>query len=737
MRASRFVLVCLLFGTARLAQAGSYTTPSISWRDNYCGPDICGSTTASSSSNGVICGASGIADKVFTDKTPPGTIVTDVQVKIFGTGDKTSTATVSINNTVIEAARVLANGTGATCDTTTFSLSNAVGIPNWKYQADNTVHIDITSGANGYYYVVSGTVTATYPAPPSADLSVAPNPVAFGNQRVGITSAAKTVTITSTGLLPLTVTAISAPTDANAGDFVLGNLPVMPFTLATNQTATFNATFTPAGPGTRLATFTITSNAPTSPTTVALSGTGIQPAIAVASSPVAFGDQRVGISSAAKTVTITNTGDDSLSISDLSLGGANAGDFSIGGNPAPVTLVAHGTATFTVLFTPTAAGARAASVTIKSNAPTSPTVVPLTGNGLQQAITVAPLVIDFGAVRPSATAGPKTVTITNSGTAPLTVQAITLGGTNPGDFALTTLPSLPATLAPKDSQTFAATFTPTVIGARSATVTITSDAPDSPAIVQLQGNGASPVVSVVPTALDFGPVQIGTHPNKSVTLSNQGPGSITVTALAMAGSKNFGLVASPTLPLPVAQGAALSLVVSYAPTAIAADSGSLVITTDSTPDIVVPLTGSGVTGKLVVTPLSIDFGSVLLGATSEAKDVTVSNTGSGPLRIMTGEMVGDGKAAFAVQNAPPLPAVMNAGDSQVLHLTFSPTVMDAQSASLRLTTDLPDGASAEVKLTGTGRQTIGGGGCSCRSGDGATWVVVVLAMVLWVRRRRA
>src|SRR5262249_18912860 len=124
-----------------------------------------------------------------------------------------------------------------------------------------------------------------------------------------------------------------------------------------------------------------------------------------------------------------------------------------------------------VRFHPTGSGLRAGSLTINDNAPDSPQTVPLSGTGTvvklnPQSATFPVQVIGT----PSAT---RSITLSNTGTAPLNVSNITLTGSNPGDFLQTNncIPTLPAGAACK----IRVTFTPTDKDTRTATLSISDD----------------------------------------------------------------------------------------------------------------------------------------------------------------------------------------------------------------------------------------------------------------------
>ncbi|MBI5933725.1 MAG: choice-of-anchor D domain-containing protein [Chloroflexi bacterium] len=114
---------------------------------------------------------------------------------------------------------------------------------------------------------------------------------------------------------------------------------------------------------------------------IPLTGAGAGPAVSINLTSWNFGDQAVGSASAAKSFTITNSGNQSLSIGTLAV----SGEFALSGNTCNgATVAAAGTCTFGVKFSPTSTGTKSGSVSIPSNASTSPNSVSLAGNGVTQ-----------------------------------------------------------------------------------------------------------------------------------------------------------------------------------------------------------------------------------------------------------------------------------------------------------------------------------------------------------------
>ncbi|HLJ33130.1 MAG TPA: N,N-dimethylformamidase beta subunit family domain-containing protein [Ktedonobacteraceae bacterium] len=235
--------------------------------------------------------------------------------------------------------------------------------------AAGTMYIDDVKVADSYNGQVS----------PAPAVSLNPGSLSFGNQVVGTTSAPQTVTLKNSGNAPLNISNI-ALSGTNAGDFAQTNN--CPSTLNNGASCTISVTFTPGATGTKSASVTFTDNAPDSPQNLALSGTGsvLAPAVSLSPTSLSFGNQNVGTTSTAKTITLTNSGTSALTISNIGLAGTNSGDFAQTNN-CPGTLAANANCTISITFTPAANGSRSASLTLTDNAADSPQHAALTGTG--------------------------------------------------------------------------------------------------------------------------------------------------------------------------------------------------------------------------------------------------------------------------------------------------------------------------------------------------------------------
>ena len=218
----------------------------------------------------------------------------------------------------------------------------------------------------------------------SPNETVSPNSLTFGNQNVSTTSLSQTVTVTNPGSVPSIQIA-----GTNASDFAQTNncSNVTP-----SGTCTITVTFTPSAAGTRNASITITDSAPNSPQSVRLAGTGVAAQISINPTSLNAGTASLSFSSSG-TVSVMNAGNAELTITDISVTGPNASEFSVVAGPGNCSVGSNidprSSCTLDVLFTPQTIGVRNATVTLNDNASGSPQSVPVTGtavygpNGLQ------------------------------------------------------------------------------------------------------------------------------------------------------------------------------------------------------------------------------------------------------------------------------------------------------------------------------------------------------------------
>lgn len=209
-----------------------------------------------------------------------------------------------------------------------------------------------------------------------------------------------------------------------------------------------------------------------------------QGTLAASPSLLNFGNVNVNGSSS-KTLTITNVGGKSVTVSGVSISGA---EFSLSSITTPFVLAPNASKLLTATFSPTVSGAANGCVTITSNATDGSLSIPLSGFGVstQGTLSALPTSLNFGNVNVNSSVT-EVVIIENTGTWPVTVSGVSISG---AEFSLSSVKT-PFVLAPAASQPSTATFSPTVTGADSGNIVVTSNATDPNLSIPLSGTGVT------------------------------------------------------------------------------------------------------------------------------------------------------------------------------------------------------------------------------------------------------
>jgi hypothetical protein len=361
------------------------------------------------------------------------------------------------------------------------------------------------------------------------------------------------------------------------------------------------------------------------------------------------------------------------------------------------------TCTITIGFTPSALGARGATLSVYDNAATSPQSVALSGTGTAD-MTVTPASYRFGSVKDGSKAT-KSITVQNyqTNSVSLTLPP-TFSGPNAGDFSVTG-GTCTATLPANTACSMIVTFAPTAVGTESATMTVT-DSRDllGPYTVSFSALATVPE-SLSATKLVFGNVVQTASKTLSITVTNQasgGPITLSGTSIGGANAGDFA-VTGGTCTGTLGALASCTYAVTFTPSTETTESGTLSIAVAEDPNggpPAVGLSGTGVT-PLKVLPASIAFGTIVVGHSSTNKTVTLTNSGSATLTIS--ESVNGPNAGDFVPTGRTCGATLAGGGASCMYtLKFTPSTKTAESATLGVSA-VGDAASPHnVNLTGTG-----------------------------------
>ncbi|NDB15731.1 MAG: choice-of-anchor D domain-containing protein, partial [Gammaproteobacteria bacterium] len=576
------------------------------------------------------------------------------------------------------------------------------------------------TGTDTTQFAQSNTCTSALTPNATCTVSVTFGPTVGGAKSASLTlshdaaGSSTNVALSGTGLLPLAVTkagtgtgTVSSPAGIDCGSSCSSGY-ALNTSVTLTAVAASNSTFDGwSGACSGSGTCTVTMDQARSVTATFT----LQP-IAVSVSSLSFGDQRVGVVSANVAVTVTNNGASSTAIASA-FGGTNASEFARAAGGCGSTLGAGSSCTINVNFTAASDGEKLAYLSITHDLASSPWVVALHGQGRAAracagagaAASCASITeVDIGAVQPGKTLS-STFTLRKDTSDALSVASIQLLGDSRDQFAVGSYScsSLPCDVA--------VSYTPTALGASSATLLVTYASGAQPLQVRLAGRSA-----VSPANIQFGNQSNGSTPvAQVVTVQNTGSASMTVTDVSVTGgdAAKFGFTNGCTTAVAVSASCNIDVVFNP-PTGGGQQQANLVVSTEETVDgslktasYTIPLVGKPTAGGLQTISLGstqLAFANTALSpATPEVKTVTVTNSGAQTLSLSAFTIGGTDASPFSISSNG-CSANLAASASCTISVRFNPTSSNGgtgpKAAWLKIEHDAT-GSPSLVTLAGT------------------------------------
>ena len=458
-----------------------------------------------------------------------------------------------------DSSQSFASGGG----THSFSVSGNV---SWS-ASDNASWVAVTSGSSG-----SGSGTVGYSV--SANSSTASRSATITVTGGGIT---RTHTISQSGAaLSLSIGDSSQSFASSGGTHsfsVSGNVSWS----ASDNTSWVAVTSGSSGSGSgtvgysvsansstasRSATITVTGGGITRTHTISQSGVAVSKVISL-SGDLTFGNTMVG-SSATRTLTISNTGNSTLNVSSISYPSGFSGNWS-------GTIAAGASRNVTMTFAPTTATSYSGTVTVNSDKTSGTNTRSCSGTGTAVPTRIISLSGDlaFGDVTVGSSTT-RTLTISNTGSSTLSVSGISY----PSGFSGTWSGSVAA----GGSQNVTVTFAPTTATSYSGTVTVNSDKTSGTNTRSCSGTGTAVPTRIISLSgdLGFGDVTVGSSTTRTLTISNTGSSTLSVSGISY--PSGF----SGTWSGSVAAGGSQNVTVTFAPTTATSYSGTVTVNSDKT-----------------------------------------------------------------------------------------------------------------------------------------------------------
>lgn len=429
-------------------------------------------------------------------------------------------------------------------------------------------------------------------------------------------------------------------------------------------------------------------------------------AIALSPSTLTFPLTVKGKTSGAQSITVTSTGNATVTFSGFTVTGADASDFAISANTCGATLASGATCLISLTFTPAAVGSRAATLNVADDATGSPQTASLIGSSASIVFNLRPASVTYPVVMTGSSSTPVQITVTNAGVNSATISSIALGAANPGDFVIGSK-TCGTTLAAGASCTVNVSFAPTANGIRTANLVLTDTAAGSPQSVPLTGTAESATQNLIfsPTALTFNSVNVNTLSLATLNVTNYGNTGTIFSGMAISGANaaDFGVVSNSCNPL--APGAGCSIVVAFRPSAPGLRSGLLVLsdTAAGSPQSV-PLSGSGYTSNQMLTfsPTALAFQAQTVG-TNATLSMSISNFGTSGVLFTSFSLTGTNAADFLItsNSCPQGTSLLQPQASCSIGLAFTPSAAGERTATLSIA-DNATGSPQLIPLSGVG-----------------------------------
>ena len=526
---------------------------------------------------------------------------------------------------------------------------------------------------------------------PIPDIEVIPLEVDFGLVDMGTTES-DVVMVSNVGTGDLTV---DLPVLTGSIDFAV-SASQFPTAIAPGASEMVLVEYSPSDLTPDTGEIAIDSDDPDEPTvTVQLLGDATPaPDIDLLPTALAFGQVLVG-DTLTLPATIFNVGTADLELGSLAVVGTS--EFSIAVDPSGQILAPGGLTTVEVTYAPTDTVDDSAQVEIPSNDPDeNPIYLDLTGEDEPVPdIDVDPLQVDLGSVQVGGL-NIEIVTVSNVGGADLDVTAVTLSGSS--EFAVA-VAGLPGILAPGASVSAMVSYQPVDQGSDTATLTFDSDDPDEPSVVVDITAECTPYpdIEVDPLAVDFGDTVVMTTFTELVTISNVGTADLEIWGCTYSGDPNFWISDNPAGEV-IPAGGSTTMELSFQATAELAYYGEVDIASNDPvePIVTVTIDGGGIEPDIDLDPTLLDFGAVEVGVTV-SMDAEIWSMGSADLELGALSMVGG--TEFQIVVDPSLQVVVP-GDVTVVTVSYTPTDMGGDSATIEIPSNDPDENPVYLDLIG-------------------------------------
>ena len=306
----------------------------------------------------------------------------------------------------------------------------------------------------------------------------------------------------------------------------------------------------------------------------------------------------------------------------------------------------------------------------------------------QPAIQLSPTALAFSTQAVGTASAAQVITVTNTGTAALTVSQITATGDfNETDTCTT------ASIPPNSTCNIQVRFLPAATGSRTGTLTVYGNISGGQATASLAGTGSVAAAIILnPVSLTFASTTINsTSAAQNITISNTDGTTLTLQPPVVAG--DFSLTAN-TCGATLNRSTGCTVSIAFTPTASGARTGTFTIT-DTAGTQTAALQGTGVAPATdTLSPLALIFGPQQLATSSDSQQIMLTNSGDQPLTLISAQTT---SAGFSIVNA--CGNSLNPHSTCAISVTFAPQVVGPAVGTFTVADEY---RTQTVTLAGTG-----------------------------------
>jgi uncharacterized protein (TIGR03382 family) len=519
-----------------------------------------------------------------------------------------------------------------------------------------------------------------------------------------------------------------------AGSGTIGCLP---------HTYPFSATFKPSFAGMQSCNvridYTAVGSGSSGAAFVMLSGSGMSTANSWSVSPLLlpFGDVPVSTSSSPQMVTVTNTGTQAITFGGTV---SNPSVFGVGGAPLTSHSLGAGSADiYSVTCTPNSATQFNETLTFMgSNVPAQ--TVMLGCRGITTSLSVSPNPVVFAYTLVGRSPADKPVTISNSGSASVAVSNFRIGSGGSTDLSVATNPGT-VTLGTGSNMQVVLHNAATKANTGSLGTLVFDTGSGSSQSVAVSGDAQLGSIGTNPASIEFGPVCFCANSTMPLAIDANAPGKVDVSSV--------NGPANPQVSVPTTSGTLqgnhgneLTVMATLTGTMLATIDDKLTINSNvpMQPALDVPVHGLVLPAGIAASPDVVHFGTVMLDATTTAKEIVISNCSTSSLMITGATIGGVGAGDFAIVSPADPVGTLDAAASTSFLVVMSPHAVGMKSAQLVVTHSQ---GMTTADLDGTAYTGTDPGGTkdretyyACSAGGSAGAWPILLALLALRRRRK-